>query len=1117
MAMDAQQLAQVESLCDALYNAANEAQRASAQQQLMSLQSSVDYIPQCQYILDNSQNPYARLLASNSLTQLITQHWNSFSVPQRVDIRNYILSYLASQGPSLKDYVVTALVQLLCRITKLGWFDDAAHRDLVDETLKFLGAPSTAHYIIGLRILNQLVEEINIPSNGRTLPQHRKTAVSFRDTCLLRIFNIALTALQQLKSRTQGPLDPKQEAAMGESALNLSQRCLSFDFIGTNPDESSEDVGTIQVPGAWREVITDPATMTLFFDFYKTTDPPRSSLAMQSVILLSSVRRSLFPKDADRAAFLQLLMDFLRDILSTQQGLQHQENYHEFCRQLGRLKANYQLSELVRVDGYLEWVELAASFTVKSFQEWQWSANSVHYLLALWGRLVSAVPYVRPEVGAKNHTQRLQECVRLVVQCYVRSMVDSVEQVIASEGSIDDPLDDEGSLKEQLDRLPVIGRFEYASLATFILAIFDPLLVQYNEAIQHAGAGHAQSPALLQRLATLEGQLTWLVYICGALVGGYSWSDATSQDGEEAIDASLCRRMFQLAQGVDFRLSGTGGQGKCSPRLELALLYFFQTFRRMYMWEQHGLGAVTLTTIMMSGALPARPDFTAPSNKQKVFQCFFDHMGLGDHAVVTNIIVTKVGNNLKYWPQNEEVISSTLQLFLDMASSYSSSKLLLSLDTVAFLIQHHNEEHFPFLAVPSNTRHRTTFHMTLSRLIFAATEDTDALFEAFMAPLLAVLAQLAAAPSFRQETVKRAIIGICRDLRGVSAATNNKRTYGMLFEALYPAHFPVFVRAAEEWADSVEVSTALLKFLQEFTHNRAQRLVFDQSSPNGILLFREASKVVCAFGNRLAASATFRGATSGSAPGGDPYKTAYKGAALCMSALTTALAGGYVNFGVFALYGDKALDNALETVLKLAFNIPLRDITAFPKLARAYYAFFEILFRNHINIVLQLDTPMFTQVLAAQHEGLQSLDAPLSAQCAMTIDHLATFYFTKAPKGTPAVRALQAHLQSNPSLLTQLLGTLFNLLLFDNASSQTANQWAVTRPILSLLLADEAAFTRYKEHLLSSQSPDNAARLNECFDKLLADVQRSLDNTNRDRFTQRLTTFRVAARQFLTL
>lgn len=89
-----------------------------------------------------------------------------------------------------------------------------------------------------------------------------------------------------------------------------------------------------QVPGSWRDVITDPATTTLFFDFYKSTGPPQSALAMQSVILLSSVRRSLFPKDADRAAFLQQLMDFLRDILRTQRGLQHGDNYHEFCRQV---------------------------------------------------------------------------------------------------------------------------------------------------------------------------------------------------------------------------------------------------------------------------------------------------------------------------------------------------------------------------------------------------------------------------------------------------------------------------------------------------------------------------------------------------------------------------------------------------------------------------------------------------------------------------------------------------------------------------------------------------------------------------------------------------------------
>lgn len=77
------------------------------------------------------------------------------------------------------------------------------------------------------------------------------------------------------------------------------------------------------------------------------------------------------------------------------------------------LRNHVQLSELVRVDGYLEWVELAADFTVKSLKEWQWSTNSIHYLLALWGRLVAAVPYVRADTGAKSHTETLQVCFRV--------------------------------------------------------------------------------------------------------------------------------------------------------------------------------------------------------------------------------------------------------------------------------------------------------------------------------------------------------------------------------------------------------------------------------------------------------------------------------------------------------------------------------------------------------------------------------------------------------------------------------------------------------------------------------------------------------------------------------
>ncbi len=70
----------------------------------------------------------------------------------------------------------------------------------------------------------------------------------------------------------------------------------------------------------------------------------------------------------------------------TQHGLKDGGNYHEFCRFLARLKANYQLSELVCVDRYQEMITLVAEFTVASLQQINVAPNSIHYLLSLWER-----------------------------------------------------------------------------------------------------------------------------------------------------------------------------------------------------------------------------------------------------------------------------------------------------------------------------------------------------------------------------------------------------------------------------------------------------------------------------------------------------------------------------------------------------------------------------------------------------------------------------------------------------------------------------------------------------------------------------------------------------------
>ena len=57
----------------------------------------------------------------------------------------------------------------------------------------------------------------------------------------------------------------------------------------------------------------------------------------------------------------------------------------------------------------------------------------------------------------------------------------------------------------------------------------------------------------------------------------------------------------------------------------------------------------------------------------------------------------------------------------------------------------------------------------------------------------------------------------------------------------------------------------------------------------------------------------------------------------CLSLQCAALAGNYVNFGVFELYGDPALADALDIALKMSLSVPLADIMAFRKVISVRY------------------------------------------------------------------------------------------------------------------------------------------------------------------------------------
>merc|ERR1711871_1157154 len=329
---------------------------------------------------------------------------------------------------------------------------------------------------------------------------------------------------------------------------------------------------------------------------------------------------------------------------------------------------------------------------------------------------------------------------------------------------------------EQLETIPILCRFKYTEIANQIIPLFDQVMGQYLEAIEAADGDEAQ-------FHVLEGQLAWLVYISGAIIGGRSASSA----GEKAdlFDGELIWRVLRLMEASDQRLGKQADDLAWKERLDSAVLGFFSSFRRVYI----GVDALTQT---------------------KVYQPLTEKLGMKNHYV-----------------KSEDILRKSLELFQEIASSYTIGRTLLKLDIVEFILRNHSKQHFPFLEVDSNMSLRGLFYSTLSKLLFLD-DDADK-FQAFMLPFDTVLRGFTCMQTideFRSANCKMPLAGLFRDLRGILSSANNHRTYSMFFDWLYPTYIEMLYRTAELWFD------------------KNRRLAFPPSSANGILLFKEVSKIM---------------------------------------------------------------------------------------------------------------------------------------------------------------------------------------------------------------------------------------------------------------------------------
>ncbi|XP_063684072.1 exportin-7-like isoform X3 [Bolinopsis microptera] len=1056
--MDDQYIGQLAAFCEQVYQSSSPNDRRQAENVLNEFMNSSDALEKCIHVLKRAPSTFTLLWISSCLMRLLQRERLFVQTETKLEIRNLCLNYLANQPNEL--YVTQSLTRLLVKVVKLGWFESVneehVFRKTIDDVQLFLkrDVPSCS---VGVYILSCLIDEINESSTIRSLVRQRKIVSSFRDESLKSLFTLGLTSVKQL---SVSAVNSNQESSkLMENVLQLLLACLTFDFIGTAPEESTDDTGTLQIPTAWRPAFISNDLLPMFYDLAISLPPTLSEKALQILVQLVSVRRSLF-STTERKSYLQSIMDGIKKVLDNGSILSEPACYHQFCRLLAKLKCNYQLNEIVDIEGYEGIIDTIAKFTISSLENWHFSSNSIHYLLSLWQRLCTAVPYVKSD---KNHY--LPVYAPQISKTFLKSRLELVLGVLRD--GLEDPLDDVATLHQQLDLLSTVVRIEYPTNCNTVIALLEEAVSAFQSA----------SSLSLQNLTILENRLTWIVLFIGSMIGGRVSFQVN--DDNDTLDGRLICSVLRLMQISDARLEQHG-----SKNLEVGFVFFFDQFRRIYIGEQ----------------------VNRPSN---VYKILAETLGLTEESMLLDVLIKKILTNLRYWSKNRDIVDETMQLFNNLSIGYTCVRKMSKLDAVKFMLANHNADNFPFLGDFSSEclKTRQLFYQSLGRILLVDLGEDEEKFTEFMHPLTTFSPSATIESMFEQiatnqvqydEQLKLKTVGLCCDLRGLVLSFTNKSCFIMFFDWLYPKYLPLLTQALVRWADCPLLTTAVLRCVAEIVQNKSQRLMFDVSSPNGILLFREVSKLLSQYGERVLAITDV--------PDDAMYRTKLKQISLCFQILRSALAGGYVNFGVFQLYGDECHMNAINMFIKLLGALPDRALMEYPKLSSAYYSLMDIVTQDHMTLLGNVDPNVIVYILSTLAEGIASVDVTVSTACCSSLDNVITFIFKKTKRNgeTMVVEKLRDIVKMQNNVFQQIMNSIVHIVMYEECK----NQWSMSRPLLGLILLNQDYFKEMQQNFVSMQPPDKQGLLAKCFENLMTDVEPNLLGKNRDRLTQNMALFR---------
>ncbi|KAI9034352.1 hypothetical protein DFJ74DRAFT_15129 [Hyaloraphidium curvatum] len=501
-------------------------------------------------LLEQAQTAWAKYFAATVLLSVVNSHFGSLDIGLKSGLRGCVgrkrpglgmtmclpgaAAFQALRGNAASNLVTGALARLLSSLTCLGWLEDDLYKATVTDSVALLNSDVPDGPVI-MDLLSAIVLDMSDSSQRRnkSASRHRRTAVSFRDTALHNLFLTSLACMKRLtQSSAFGDAQPAIKRARG-SAAGLCVRCLSFDFLGTNPDEAEEAAGATQIPTSWRSDVPD--ALKSLFELYRKWSPPETQPLMEAIGLLSACRKSLFSEE-ERKTFLQHLLRGLTDTCQSSHGLSDEGTFHELTRLMARLVL--PLSEVDQLGGFQLWLDHMVQLTLRAFGV-EVSATAVTNILQFWARVVNSFS----NVGTKN-TEKMRQVTTALVSRFIGQRLDG--------GGDRFDEDDAGHDEAQLEFFAGIARFTYKVSVEALVAAVEREAVSSRHAVRTA----------------------WLLLMASHFISSRQPYGVYSED-DDTCDGMLSLTVFQVMQTPK----------ASSAAVSLAFLKFLDALRKTYSTE----------------------------------------------------------------------------------------------------------------------------------------------------------------------------------------------------------------------------------------------------------------------------------------------------------------------------------------------------------------------------------------------------------------------------------------------------------------------------------------------------------------------------------------------------